>query len=65
MRPILVEIQALVTPTSLSLPRRTAIGLDTNRASILIAVIEKKLGITMYNQDVFLNVAGGVRLSEP
>ena len=64
-RPILVEIQALVTPTSLSLPRRTAIGLDTNRASILIAVIEKKLGITMYNQDVFLNVAGGVRLSEP
>jgi DNA repair protein RadA/Sms len=64
-RPILVEIQALVTPTSLSLPRRTAIGLDSNRASILIAVIEKKLGITMYNQDVFLNVAGGVRLSEP
>jgi len=64
-RPILVEIQALVTPTSLSMPRRTAIGLDSNRASILIAVIEKKLGITMYNQDVFLNVAGGVRLSEP
>jgi len=64
-RPILVEIQALVTPTSLSLPRRAAIGLDSNRASILIAVIEKKLGITMYNQDVFLNVAGGVRLSEP
>jgi len=64
-RPILVEIQALVTPTSLSLPRRTAIGLDSNRASILIAVIEKKLGITMYDQDVFLNVAGGVRLSEP
>jgi DNA repair protein RadA/Sms len=64
-RPILVEIQALVTPTSLSLPRRTAIGLDSNRVSILIAVIEKKLGITMYNQDVFLNVAGGVRLREP
>jgi DNA repair protein RadA/Sms len=64
-RPILVEIQALVTPTSLSLPRRTAIGLDSNRASILIAVIEKKLGITMSNQDVFLNVAGGVRLNEP
>jgi len=64
-RPILVEIQALVTPTSLSMPRRTAIGLDSNRASILIAIIEKKLGITMYNQDVFLNVAGGVRLNEP
>jgi len=64
-RPILVEIQALVTPTSLPMPRRTAIGLDSNRASILIAVIEKKLGIPLYNQDVFLNVAGGVRLNEP
>ena len=64
-RPILVEIQALVTPTSLSMPRRAAIGLDSNRASILIAVIEKKLGIPLYNQDVFLNVAGGVRLNEP
>jgi len=64
-RPILVEIQALVTPSALSMPRRTAIGLDSNRASILIAVIEKKLGIPLYNQDVFLNVAGGVRLNEP
>ncbi len=64
-RPILVEIQALVTPTALSMPRRTTIGIDNNRASILIAVIEKKLGITLYNHDVFLNVAGGVRLNEP
>ena len=64
-RPILVEIQALVSPTSLSLPRRTAIGLDHNRASLLVAVLEKKLGLTLYNQDIFLNIAGGVRLNEP
>ncbi len=64
-RPILVEIQALVTPTSLALPRRTAIGVDHNRASLLVAVLEKKLGMTLYNQDVFVNVAGGVRLNEP
>jgi DNA repair protein RadA/Sms len=64
-RPILVEIQALVAPTSLALPRRTAIGVDSNRASLLVAVLEKKLGIPLYNQDIFVNIAGGVRLTEP
>jgi DNA repair protein RadA/Sms len=64
-RPILVEIQALVAPTPLSLPRRTAIGLDQNRVSVLVAVLEKKMGLTLYNQDIFLNVAGGVRINEP
>lgn len=64
-RPILVEVQALTAPTPLAMPRRTAIGLDQNRTSVLVAVLEKKLGITLYNQDVFLNVAGGIRLNEP
>lgn len=64
-RPILVEIQALVAPTSLSLPRRTAIGVDYNRASVLVAVLEKKTGLRLYDQDIFLNIAGGIRLNEP
>jgi DNA repair protein RadA/Sms len=64
-RPILVEIQALVAPTCLNLPRRTTIGFDQNRASLLVAVIEKRLGIPLYNQDIFVNVAGGIRLSDP
>ncbi len=64
-RPILVEIQALVSQTYLNLPRRTAIGFDQNRASLLVAVIEKRLGIPLYNQDIFINVAGGIRLSDP
>ena len=64
-RPILVEIQALVSPTSLALPRRTAIGVDSNRTSLLVAVLEKKLGLPLYNQDIFVNIAGGIRLNEP
>ena len=64
-RPIMVEVQALVSPTSLSLPRRTAMGVDHNRASILVAVLEKKIGLRLYDQDVFLNIAGGVKLNEP
>ncbi len=64
-RPILVEVQALVAPTSLAMPRRTAIGVDYNRASVLVAVLERKLGITLYNQDIFINIAGGFRLTEP
>lgn len=64
-RPILVEVQALTAPTPLALPRRTAIGLDHNKTSVLVAVLEKKIGMTLYNQDVFLNVAGGIRLNEP
>ncbi len=64
-RPILIEIQALVAPTPLSMPRRTAIGIDQNKTSLLIAVLEKKIGVKLFNQDVFINVAGGIRVNEP
>ena len=64
-RPILVEIQALVTSSSLAVPRRTAIGVDYNRVALLVAVLEKKMGLKLYNQDIFLNVAGGIRVEEP
>lgn len=64
-RPILVEIQALVSPSSLALPRRQTSGLDPGRVSLLVAVMEKRVGLAFSGQDVFVNVAGGVRLSEP
>jgi len=64
-RPILVEIQALVTSSSLAVPRRTAMGVDYNRLSLLVAVLEKKMGLKLYNQDIFLNVAGGIKVDEP
>ena len=64
-RPLLVEVQALVTPTSLGMPRRQATGLDAGRLSLLVAVLEKRLGLAFGQQDIFVNVAGGVRLSEP
>ncbi|KAF0118443.1 MAG: DNA repair protein RadA/Sm [bacterium] len=55
-RPILVELQALVSPTSFAVPRRTTIGVDHNRVSLLVAVLEKKVGMSLVNQDVFMNV---------
>lgn len=64
-RPILVEVQALVSPTNLGTARRTAIGADQQRLSLLCAVIEKKGGLDMYGHDVFLNIAGGMRIDEP
>lgn len=64
-RPLLVELQALVSATGWVQPRRTCIGVDANRLSLLLAVIEKKLGFHFGQQDVFVNVAGGVRLVEP
>lgn len=64
-RPLLVEIQALVTSSSFGVPRRTTIGFDHNRLALLVAVLEKKVGLTMAGQDIFLNVVGGVKLSEP
>lgn len=64
-RPLLVEIQALVSYSSLGVPRRTTIGVDYNRVSLLVAVLEKKLGLQLGNQDIFVNVAGGVKLNEP
>ena len=64
-RPILVEIQALVSATNLGMPRRTAIGVDHNRVSLLIAVLDKICGLHLGGSDVFINVAGGVRVEEP
>ena len=64
-RPILVELQALVVSTHLAMPRRTAQGVDANRISLLVAVMEKRLGIHLINYDIFLNIAGGVRVEEP
>ncbi len=64
-RPLLVELQALVTSTSFGTPRRTTIGIDHNRLALLVAVLEKKVGLHLSGQDIFLNVAGGVRLNEP
>ncbi len=64
-RPILVELQALVSTTSFGTPRRTTMGFDHNRVSLLVAVLDKKVGLSLPAQDIFLNVAGGVRLDEP
>ena len=64
-RPILVEIQALVSTCSFGVPRRTTIGLDSNRVSLLTAVLEKIAGIQIIGQDIFMNVAGGVTIDEP
>jgi len=64
-RPILVELQALVSPTNFAVPRRTTIGVDHNRVSLLVAVLEKKVGLNLIGQDIFVNVAGGVKIDEP
>src|SRR5512136_408498 len=64
-RPILIELQALVVPTSFGIPRRMAEGIDANRVSLLVAVMEKRLGVHLNNQDIFLNIAGGMRVEEP
>lgn len=64
-RPIIAEIQALVTPTSFQQPRRTANGLDYNRACLIIAILEKRLGLKFSQCDIYLNVVGGLKLDEP
>lgn len=64
-RPILVELQALVVPTHLGVPRRTAQGLDANRVSLLVAVMEKRLGMHLFDQEIFVNIAGGMKVEEP
>jgi DNA repair protein RadA/Sms len=64
-RPILIELQALVVPTNFGVPRRTAQGVDANRVSLLVAVMEKRLGVHLNNQDIFLNIAGGMKVEEP
>ncbi len=64
-RPILLELQALVGRASFGTPRRTVLGVDYNRVSLLVAVMEKKLGLKLMNQDIFVNVTGGVKVDEP
>ncbi|WP_062196976.1 DNA repair protein RadA [Massilibacterium senegalense] len=64
-RPMLVEIQALVSPTSFGNPRRMATGVDHNRISLLMAVLEKRVGMLLQTQDAYIKVAGGVKIDEP
>jgi DNA repair protein RadA/Sms len=64
-RPVLVEIQALLSPSSFGNPRRMATGLDHNRVPLLMAVLEKRAGLLLQNQDAYVKVAGGVKLDEP
>jgi DNA repair protein RadA/Sms len=64
-RPVLVEIQALISTTNFPSPRRMATGIDHNRLSLIMAVLEKRMGMFLQNQDAYLNVAGGVKLDEP
>ena len=64
-RPILIEVQALVTPTSYGMPQRNTTGFDYRRLSLLLAVLEKRVGLRLGTQDVFVNIAGGVKIDEP
>jgi DNA repair protein RadA/Sms len=64
-RPLLVEVQALASTTSFGLPRRTPNGVDFNRLLLLVAVLQKRIGLKLGDQDVFVNVIGGLRIGEP
>lgn len=64
-RPILVEVQALATPSNFSMPRRSGNGLDNNRLQLLVAVLQKRVGLGLGTQDVYANVVGGLRIQEP
>jgi DNA repair protein RadA/Sms len=64
-RPLLIEVQALTSPTTLPVPRRVATGIDTNRLLLVCAVLARRLGVKLADQDVLVNVAGGLRISEP
>jgi DNA repair protein RadA/Sms len=64
-RPVLVEVQALVSPTSFGTPRRTCLGFDSARAALLVAVLERRAGLDLLGCDVFVNVAGGIAIQEP
>lgn len=64
-RPLLIETQALVSPATFGTPQRTSTGFDSKRLSMLLAVLEKRLGIQFSNQDVFLNLAGGLKVDDP
>ena len=64
-RPVMVEVQALVCRTNFNMPRRTAAGMDYNRVNLLMAVIEKRLGMSLANWDAYINIAGGMKLNAP
>jgi DNA repair protein RadA/Sms len=64
-RPILVEIQGLASSSGFGTPRRTVLGLDPNRVALIAAVMEKRLGMNLSGLDIFMNVAGGVKVTEP
>lgn len=64
-RPMLLELQALVAPTNFGYPKRTTQGVDNNRVSLILAVLEKVVGMQIQNQDVFINIVGGLRINEP
>lgn len=64
-RPMLLEVQALVAPTSFGIARRMATGIDYNRLTMLMAVLEKKVGMQLFNHDAYVNVVGGIRIDEP
>ena len=64
-RPLLIELQALTSTTAFGLPRRTANGIDYNRLTVLMAVLEKKASMNLSNQDVYLNVVSGIKITEP
>ena len=64
-RPVLVDLQALIPPTTMNYPRRQALGFDYNRMSLLLAVLEKRVGFKLAQKDVFLNIAGGLRVTDP
>jgi DNA repair protein RadA/Sms len=64
-RPLLVELQALVTPSGLAVPRRTSVGIESSRISLIAAILEKHLKLPLAEEDLFFNVAGGLRLNEP
>jgi DNA repair protein RadA/Sms len=64
-RPILVEVQALTNATAFAFPRRTANGFDMGRLLLLTAVLSQRVGLKLYNQDVFVNVIGGLKVAEP
>ena len=64
-RPLLVEIQALVAPTTFGMPRRTSMGVDYNRVNLLVAVLEKKAGMHLGGMDIFINIVGGLKIIEP
>ena len=62
---MLLEIQALVCKTNFGMPRRTAAGVDYNRVNLLMAVLEKRMGLPLSNYDAYVNIAGGIRMNEP